>query len=280
MSIIPQLTVMILTHNEEDNIQRTLDAVGWAKHILLVDSGSTDRTLDIARQYPQVRVVTRPFDSFARQCNFGLSQIPTTWVLSMDADYVVSQELAEEIQALSPKPEEKGFRTAFLYRIYGHTLRGALYPPRTVLYRAEEARYQDEGHGHRVIVPGAIRNLREAIYHDDRKPISRWFDSQRRYAAQEANHLLTASPGDLNLQDRIRRMCCPAPALVFVYTLLFRGCLLDGWPGWFYTLQRTFYETLLAVELLGRKLRGSPGVVCDHEIHELNSTSPQNDRVL
>ena len=81
------LTGLILTWNEQDNLRRTLDRLHWVPEILVIDSGSNDATADILREFvPQVRVLTRRFDSFAGQCNYGLDQIDSEWVLSLDAD--------------------------------------------------------------------------------------------------------------------------------------------------------------------------------------------------
>src|SRR5271166_2607532 len=100
LSVADQTTAMILTYNEEPNIVRTLNALAWVGEILIVDSGSTDTTLDLVTRYPQARVVTRKFDTFAEQCNFGLSKITTPWVLSLDADYELSTDLSAEIRSL------------------------------------------------------------------------------------------------------------------------------------------------------------------------------------
>ena len=100
-----EITPLILTFNERENIAQTIAQLSWAKEILIVDSGSTDGTLELARAaHPNVRIVTRAFDSFASQCNFGLTHINTEWVLSMDADYVLTRELIAEIAALDPAP--------------------------------------------------------------------------------------------------------------------------------------------------------------------------------
>src|SRR5919198_3101958 len=100
---LAQITPLILTYNESANIARTLAPLTWAKQIVLIDSGSTDDTEGIARAaHPGVRVVQRDFDSFAGQCNFGLTQVQTEWVLSMDADYVLTPEFVQEITALQP----------------------------------------------------------------------------------------------------------------------------------------------------------------------------------
>jgi glycosyltransferase involved in cell wall biosynthesis len=257
MRLADQITVMVLTFNEEANIARTLDAVRWASQILIVDSGSTDATLEIVQRYPQARVTTRKFDSFAQQCNFGLTQISTPWVLSLDADYELTAALADEIAKLNPAHAASGYTASFVYRIFGRPLRSTLYPPRTVLYRRDRARYRDEGHGHRVIIEGATQQLTARIYHDDRKPLARWLSSQQGYARREADYLLATPPDKLKRTDRIRLMGWPAPPLVFVYTLIAKGCLLDGWPGWLYVLQRVLAETMIATEIVDRRLRGN-----------------------
>jgi hypothetical protein len=148
-----------------------------------------------------------------------------------------------------------GYCTSFVYRIHGRALRGTLYPPRIVLYRVKNARYVDEGHGHRVTISGDVRALRGVIYHDDRKPLSRWLASQQSYARLEADYLLKADPGILSASDRLRLMAWPAPIVVFFYVLAIKGCLFDGWPGWFYTVQRMLAECMIALELIDRRLR-------------------------
>jgi glycosyltransferase involved in cell wall biosynthesis len=253
-TMLDEITPLIITHDEAPNIARTLDKLAWARRIVVIDSGSTDDTVRIAQSYPQAEVITHPFTDFASQCNFGLTQVTSAWVLSLDADYELSDDLVRELQVLAPLPGLAGFRVRFVYRIFGRPLRGTLYPPRTVLYRREAARYRNEGHGHRVIVAGAVLDLHGAIYHDDRKPLARWFASQQRYARSEADHLLMLGRG-AHGTDRLRLMGWPAPIGVFFYTLLVKGCLLDGWAGWYYVLQRVIAEALIALELADRRLR-------------------------
>lgn len=248
------ITVLILTFNEAPNLRRTLEKLTWAKEILVLDSGSTDETLNIARSFPRVRLVHRSFDSFARQCNFGLQQITSEWVLSLDADYVLTDEIIHEISELKPDGKLSGFRAHFAYCVYGRTLRASLYPPRTVLYRKSLATYHDEGHGHRVQVSGQVANLKSSILHDDRKSLCTWFGAQIKYAKIEADFLVKTPESQLKAADRIRKKILLAPFLVFLYTLLIRGLILDGLSGWFYVIQRTSAELLLSLYLLERRL--------------------------
>lgn len=253
--MLEHITPLLITWNEEDNLERTLARLGWAQRVVVLDSGSTDATLEIAGRFANADVVTRPFDTFAGQCNFGLAQVRTAWVLSLDADYELTSGLIEEIDHLRPAPDTGGYRVPFVYCVHGRPLRGSLYPPRTVLYRVDGARYRDEGHSQRVEIPGRIEALANTIRHDDRKPLGRWLDAQRGYARTEADYLLEAPAGALGWKDRIRRRAILAPFLVLAYTLFGARVVLDGWPGWFYALQRTMAEVLIALELIDRRLR-------------------------
>jgi glycosyltransferase involved in cell wall biosynthesis len=252
--MIDAITPLLITLDEAPNIIRALDKLSWARRIVVVDSGSVDGTLDMLARYPQVDRFDRPFDNFAEQCNFGLAQVRTEWVLSLDADYELSDELVGELTDLKQREMVAGFCASFIYRVNGRALRGTLYPPRIVLHRVQGAHYENEGHGHRVVISGEVRALHGVIYHDDRKPLSRWLASQQRYAQVEADYLLNAAPHSLAVLDRIRRMAWPAPMVVFLYVLIVKGCLLDGRHGCYYALQRLFAETLIALEIIDRRL--------------------------
>jgi glycosyltransferase involved in cell wall biosynthesis len=256
-NMLEEITPLILTYNEAPNIERTLKPLNWARQIMVIDSGSTDRTLDILQHHPNVRVIYRQFDDHTSQWNFGLSQVSTPWTLSLDADYIVSQRLVEELRTLNPADGIDAYAAGFRYLIFGKPLRGNLYPERLVLFRREACHYIADGHTQILRPRGAVRRLKGRIDHDDQKPLSRWLDSQRAYACLEADLLTAASPGTLGWADRLRHWIWPAAPAAFLYTLFFKGCLFDGWRGWFYVLQRTYAELLLSLELLDRRLRGA-----------------------
>jgi glycosyltransferase involved in cell wall biosynthesis len=251
--MISQITPVILTYNEAPNIRRTIDKLLWARRIIVIDSGSTDETIDLLKFYPQVEVFCHPFANYADQWTYGLAQTRSSWVLSLDADYELSDELIQEIRSLVPPDEVAGYRARFIYRIDGRPLRGSLYPPRTVLHRKDRASYRQEGHKQQVVIDGKVLPLRGLIYHDDRKPLARWLLSQSRYAQEEAKHLLARRLGTLSKTDRIRLMGWPAPIGIFFYTLFVNGCVFDGWRGWYYALQRVVAEILIALEIIQRR---------------------------
>jgi glycosyltransferase involved in cell wall biosynthesis len=246
-----QITPLILTLNEAPNIGRTLEKLAWAREILIIDSGSTDGTVEVARSaHRNVRIVTRAFETFAGQCNFALSQITSDWVISLDADYVLTPDLIAEIEKLDPPPDVAGYSAEFRYCIFGHPLGSTIYPARTVLYRRGLAKYRDEGHGHRVAIDGKVVRLSGKIDHDDRKPFSYWLQSQDHYATTEARHLLESPTDELSFPDRLRRKIFLAAPAMFFFLLFGRGLIFDGWRGWFYVCQRTIAELFLSIRLL------------------------------
>jgi len=249
-----RITPLILTLDEKDNIERCLERLDWAERIVVIDSGSTDATLEICASHPNVEVFHQPFVSLAEQANFGLENITTDWVLSIDADYLVPVTFTEDLERLRKIDDLAGVWARFQYCVFGRPLQSSLYPPRLVLYRRKLARYRQDGHAHRVEVAGRKANLDAAFDHDDRKPIARWFASQARYAHQEANKLQQVDSEE-SIPDRLRRMIIPAPILVFFWCLLVKRCLFDGWRGWYYTFQRVTAEVMLSVALLDHKLR-------------------------
>jgi glycosyltransferase involved in cell wall biosynthesis len=248
--MLTEITPLILTYNEAANIQRTLQCLTWASSIVVIDSYSTDETLEILHGYPNVNVFQRSFDTHAQQWNYGLQQITTDWVLSLDADYVLSSELMSEIQALSPDTTPDGFFARFKYCVFGQPLRGTLLPPRQVLFRRSVASYVDDGHTQRLQQSGSTAFLTGYIYHDDRKPLSRWLWAQDRYMILEAQKLLETPIKELNWGDRIRKQKVLAPFVILVYCLILKGGIWDGWRGWYYTFQRVLAEILLAIRLI------------------------------
>jgi glycosyltransferase involved in cell wall biosynthesis len=253
--MIEEITPVILTYNEAPNIARTLDRLVWARRVLVIDSGSNDETLEIIRSYPQAEAIHRPFDDCASQWNFANAQVDRGWVLSLDADYELSDSLVAELRGLHPTATVSGYHARFVYRIFGRPLHGSLYPPRIVLYRKDRAHYRNEGHTQQLVITGEVVPLSGVIFHDDRKPLARWVASQRRYAHQEVDYLLAADRNSLGHIDRLRLRGWFTPLAVLVYTLFFKGCVFDGWPGWYYVLQRVFAETLIALEIVDRRLR-------------------------
>src|SRR5262245_55287775 len=119
--MLDQITPIILTYNEAPNIRRTLNALRWARDVIVLDSFSDDATIDLLAEFPQVRVYQRRFDNLANQCNYFLREIKifSDWVLALDADYVLTHEIVEEMGRLNPANGVNGFRANFVYCVHG-----------------------------------------------------------------------------------------------------------------------------------------------------------------
>lgn len=249
-NMLSDITPVILTYNEAPNIDRTLQQLTWANRIVVVDSGSIDGTLEIISRYHQVEVFQRPFDNHATQWNFGLQQVRTEWILSLDADYRLSDELITEISQLPSDSQTDGYYIRFKYCVFGNPLRATLLPPRAALFRRDRGNYINDGHTQLLQIDGKTDQLSGYIYHDDRKSLNRWLWAQDRYAVLEANKLKSTSDGELSLGDRLRKYKIIAPFIVFFYCLILHRGILDGRAGWYYAFQRFLAEILLSLHLL------------------------------
>jgi len=134
--------------------------------------------------------------------------------------YILTDELIDEIKALSVDSDIDSYSVRFKYCVFGKPLRGTLLPPRKVLYKKEKAIYQDDGHAHKVIVEGKSSQLSAYIHHDDRKPLSRWLWAQDRYMVIESKKLLETPEHELSIGDRLRKRKILAPLIIFIYCLI------------------------------------------------------------
>jgi len=268
--MLERITPLVLTYNEAANIRRTLERLSWAHDIVVVDSFSCDGTLSVIAGFPQARVIQRKFDSHENQWNFALREtgIKSEWVLALDADYILTSELLDEVSALRPPATVNGYQAEFDYCVYGRRLRGSTYPPVVVLYRREKAYYWQDGHTHRLVIDGVVENLRGRMLHDDWKPLSHWLRSQDSYMQLELQKLRATDCDNLSFSDRIRKTRFLAPFFVFIYCLFVKRAILDGRAGLFYALQRMLAETLLSLYLIdddllsAREASGQPRGAC------------------
>ncbi|MFG6095995.1 glycosyltransferase family 2 protein [Leptothoe sp. ISB3NOV94-8A] len=251
--MLSQITPVILTYNEEPNIERILEKLDWADRIVVIDSYSTDNTLGILVKYPKVDVFKRKFDSYAPQWNYGLDQVETDWILSLDSDYVLPDDLIAEIKQLKPEKNIDGYFARFKYCVFGKPLRGTILPPRQILSRKGRSSYINDGHTQLLQVVGDSGHLKNYIHHDDRKALSRWLWAQDRYMLIEVKKLRETSDDELSMGDRIRKKKVLAPFVIFIYCLILKGGVLDGWRGWYYAFQRMFAELLLSLRLIEKE---------------------------
>ena len=265
------ISVVILTMNEAANLPRCLESIRWCDDILVLDSGSSDATQEIAKA-AGARVMHRRFDSFAGQRNHAMEEggLRHPWVLHLDADEVVRPELERELRAIATS-ESANFP---VYRIpariifRGRWLRHAgMYPAYQVRFgRRETLRFVDHGHGQREVQPPEqVGTISAAFDHYNfSKGVNDWFARHLRYAKEEARQSLRerAEPvrlsGMLSADATERRRSLKRlanrlpfrPALRFAYAYLLRGGFLDGSAGLQYARMLATYQRFIDLNLV------------------------------
>jgi glycosyltransferase involved in cell wall biosynthesis len=235
---IHKIIPVILTYNEEANIQRTLSKLTWAHKVLVIDSGSSDKTIMMTKNFPNTEVIHRPFDSFQNQWTFGLSQIPEDrWMLRLDADYVLSDSLIDEVNTLDLCPG-LCYSTHFQYWVLGSPIRCGIYPCKVVLFQKNNVNIHQDGHTERVFPKNGMTLLSSPIYHDDRKSKKRWIAQQDKYALDEAQKYWRSHTSLVYMASyRVFRLIA-----LPVYILFFKCGFLDGINGLRYLRERLYSE--------------------------------------
>jgi len=246
----PTLSVAIITLNEEKNIARTLSSVQFAEEIIVVDSGSTDRTIEIARSL-SARVISEPWRGFAAQKNFAIEQCQGTWVLSLDADEELTPELQTEIQALiRDTPPADAYmlrrRNLFLNRWIRF---GGYYPdPKLRLFRrhaanfAPPARFTERPVHETVTVDGNIETLRNDLVHHAYPTIESYIEHMDRYSTLGAQIVLARGKTSHSLLGFIHHILL-IPAFTFLWNYVFRLGFLDGREGFLLHLYHSTYTS-------------------------------------
>ena len=253
--MLGQITPVLLTYNEDQNIARTLTHLGWAKDIVVVDSGSTDGTLAALQKFPNVRVFNRRFDTHGNQWRYATEQtkIDSEWLLRLDADYQLTEPLVAEIAQLEPNAAVSAYRVAFDYAVFSRKLLSSLYPPKAILLRRGRFSVSDRGHADVWDVHGQVILLKGRIIHDDRKAVSQWLTGEVRCLPRELDWIRLRKMG---LVRWLRLRPPLMPIAVFLYCLFCKGLIFNGRAGLFYALQRMVAEAVLSLMLLEEKLRG------------------------
>jgi len=178
------VTVVIITFNEELNLPQALrSVVGWAGQTFVVDSFSTDRTMEIAREMG-VQTYQHAFETFGAQKNWAINNLPITgeWILFLDADEYLSEEIKAEIpRVIENVPSDvNGFITGIKYMYLGRWIKhGDIYQKLIRLVRKGRASYiVTSAYHEKMVVEGKIGRLSARIVHDARKPLCEWVAKQ------------------------------------------------------------------------------------------------------
>ena len=275
------ITAIVLTKNEEKNLPECLKSLrGFAARVVVVDSGSTDATCDIARS-AGAEVLVHPFETHARQFNWALDSagIATKWVLRLDADERLTPALCEELAALMAAHDADDVNgivlEAWLYFMGRRLAHARNMKRKLMVFKTGLARIEDRNiDEHTVLIRGTSVDAREKFLHYDYKDMNHYISKLNWYAGREVRDYFDYIEGragsarldGLNQSTRNRKFgfyyrlpmffrCW----LMFIYSYIFRGGFLDGREGFLYHyMYHRFYRTLVDAKIYEHMKRGTP----------------------
>ena len=246
----PLLSVAIITKNEEANLPRTLASVQFADEIIVLDSASTDRTVEIARAF-NATVYDEPWKGFAGSKNSAIAKCTGTWVLSLDADEELSPELQTQIKTLLPSnpPTDAYYnnrRNYFLGRWIKH---GGLYPdPKLRLFRRAVANFtttpqsEDRPVHETITFDGHADTLDYDLIHNAFPSIDSYIEHMDRYSTVGSELLVSAGKVSRSWPAFVCNVLV-VPKLTLIWNYIFRLGFLDGREGLLMHLYHSTYTS-------------------------------------
>jgi len=221
-----KLSAVIIARDAATQILPCLEALGFCAEILVVDSGSTDGTVEMARRHG-ARVIETHWRGFGPQKQFAVEQASHDWVLCVDADERVSNELGDSIRAVPPTPTFAAYRFARCNRFMGRHLRhGEGYPDWSLrLFDRRHARWSEDAVHERVVTAGSVGTLAGDLFHDSAESMESYLEKQNRYSTLAASAALAAGKRG----SAMRLLLSPLSRFIKFYVL--RAGFLDGVPG-------------------------------------------------
>jgi len=263
------ISIYILTHNEEIDIGACIESAMLSDDVIVVDSLSSDRTIEIASRYP-VKIVQHEFETHGKQRTWMLQTIPTKhdWVYILEADERLTPELFQECLKKSESQEFIGYYVAEKVMFMGTWIRRSTQYPRYQmrLFRKDKVWFTDYGHTEREVCNGLTSFLQETYPHYTcSKGLSRWIEKHNRYSTDEAKETLRQlQEGNVNWRELFfggseveRRRALKdlslrlpfRPLLRFFYMYFILGGFLDGQAGFAWCTLQTFYEYLILLKV-------------------------------
>lgn len=246
------LSVVVVTLNEEERIRECLESVAWADELIVVDAESRDKTATIARELTD-HVFVRPWPGFAAQKNFGLEQAHGDWILSLDADEVVSPVLRKEITAIvAGGGVHAGYAMPRRNVFWGRWVRhGGLYPDRQLrLFRRGRGRFVERNVHESVRVDGRVGRLAGHLEHRSYRDVADFLERADRYSTLGAEEWLAAGRPARPLLDLVGR-----PVGRFLGMYVVRAGFLDGWRGFLLAVLYGYYVLMRSVKVWERMKR-------------------------
>jgi glycosyltransferase involved in cell wall biosynthesis len=251
----PTIAAAIITLNEQRRLPALLPRLRWLDEVIVVDGGSTDDTVAIARHFG-CRVIVRPFDNFAAQRNRAMRAVRCDWVLSIDSDELPSRAVAREIRAAVLLDGFAGWRVPIRSTIFGHPFRfsGTQDDCPVRLVRRGAAVWRGSVH-ESLSVQGPVGKLHAWLMHDTIPDLATFLAKMRRYTSLEAESRVAGG-----LRPVISDLCL-RPGYECLRRLVWKQGLWDGPRGWLFCLLSGWSEGVLAIKhhQLWRRHMEEPG---------------------
>lgn len=242
---MPKLTVTVITRNEAANLAGALRSVAWADEIIVVDCGSTDDTVRIAREFA-ARVIVEPWPGYAAQKNFAATQARHDWILSLDADERVTDDLAGEIKTLlAQEPPAHGYRIPRVTFHLGRWIRSTDWYPdfQLRLYDRRQGRWVGRYVHESVSVVGRVEQLRGEIQHYAYRDVAHHMQTMDRYTTLAARQMYEEGRRAGAFDVLVR------PRLAFARNYILKGGFRDGTVGLIVSMMNAHYVGLKFAKL-------------------------------
>lgn len=241
---MPQsLSVVLITLNEAANLPRTLASIGWAEEIVVLDSGSTDETEQMARA-AGARFFSEPWRGFAAQKNAAIDRTTGDWILSLDADEELSPALIAEIQQLlaQENPLQTAYKIPRLNHFLGAPLRhGGYWPdPKLRLFPRGTARFRERAVHETMETQLPVAQFKGHLIHHCYASLDEYIEHMNRYSSAAARQLVAEGRAP-RTQTALLAQAVLNPAATFVYNYFVRGGFLDGCAGLLQHLNHSAY---------------------------------------
>lgn len=253
------VSAFVICLNEESQIRRCLESIKWCQEIIIIDSGSTDQTLEICREYTD-KILHRDWSGYVDQKRYGLEQCSSEWVLNIDADEEVSSELKEEIVTLTAQDAKQrlpynGFLISRVVYYLGRWWRnGGWYPEyRLRLCRKSATTWGGTDPHEKASVTGETKKLSGELYHYTYKDIQDQVNRLNKFASSAAKSMITKGKAPSIIQMLIR------PAFRFIKFYFLKQGFKDGVAGFIIAMLEAYYVFLKYAKVWEANQKGSGG---------------------
>ncbi len=243
-----RISVVIIAKNEAFNLRKSLPKLSWCDEIIVVDDNSTDETVEIAKSFA-CKIWTRQFDGFGTQKRFAVSQAQNDWILNIDADEVLSDELIQEIRNIKDGLEIRAYeipvRHVFLGKVFKYGKESRYKHLR--LFNRLYGNFDEATVHEKVHIDGKISELKGLIMHHSYRDLEHYFEKFNKYTEIGAEKLFKKG------KNRSLISCLASfPVYFFKHYVIYRN-FMNGWQGLVWSYLNAWYHTVKYLKLYAKK---------------------------